>query len=251
MIAEERLSTQPGSDEAAMTRAVLITGGTGGLGTAVTKRFLEDGHNVVATSRLGESSQTVTESFHHFGERFHLLQSDVTEWSSVTQLVDRTVARLGTIEVLIHLVGGWAGGEPLQDASLETWDSMFDVNLRSAFLCSRAVLPIMRRQGWGRIVFVSSQAARSGRRHQGAYAIAKAGVAVLAEAIAEESSDLDVTANVVAPSALDTPANRAASAAADHSSLVSVEDVARMIAFLASVEAGQLRGAWLPAFGRA
>ncbi len=234
-----------------MTRAVLITGGTGWLGTAVTNRFLEDGHNVVATSRAGGSAATVTRSLDHFGERFHLLQSDVTEWSSVAQLVDRVSASLGSIEVLIHLVGGWAGGEPLQDVSLETWESMFDVNLRSAFLCSRAVLPIMRRQGWGRIVFVSSEAARRGRRHQGPYAIAKAGVTVLAETIAEENSDLDVTANVVAPSVLDTPANRTAVAPADHSSLVSVEDVARMIAFLASVEAGHLRGAWLPAVGHA
>jgi NAD(P)-dependent dehydrogenase (short-subunit alcohol dehydrogenase family) len=233
-----------------MTRSALITGGTGGLGAAVTNRFLDHGHNVVATSRLGGPPETVTGSLSHFGERFHLLEADVTEWDSVTQLVDRTVAILGTIDVLVHLVGGWAGGQPLQDVSLASWKRMFDINLGSAFLCSRAVLPIMRRQGWGRIVFVSSEAARSGRRYQGAYAIAKAGVAVLAETIAEENNDLDVTANVVAPSALDTPANRAALEGAGHSTLVSVEDVAMMIAFLASVEAGQLRGAWLPAFGR-
>lgn len=232
-----------------MIRSVLVTGGTGGLGTAVTNRFLEEGHNVVATSRLGGSVETVTGS--HFGEQVHLLLADVTDWDSVAELVDRTVAKLGTIDVLVHLVGGWEGGQPLQDVSLETWERMLEVNLRSAFLCSRAVLPIMRRQGWGRIVFVSSEAARSGRRHQGAYAVAKAGVAVLAETIAEENNDLDLTANVVAPSSLDSRANRATLAAAGDSSLVSVEDVAKMISFLASVEAGQLRGAWLPALGRA
>jgi NAD(P)-dependent dehydrogenase (short-subunit alcohol dehydrogenase family) len=139
----------------------------------------------------------------------------------------------------------------LQDVALETWQRMFDLNLRSAFLCSRAVLPIMRQEGWGRIVFVSSAAARSGRRQQGPYAIAKAALSVLAETIAEENNDMDITANVVAPSALDTPANRAALAPADQASLVSVKDVAAMIGFLASPEAGQLRGAWLPAFGHA
>ena len=233
-----------------MTRSVLITGGTGGLGTAVTNRFLEDGHRVVATSRIGGSPASMTGGLSHCGDRFHLLHSDVTEGNSVADLVKRTLERLGKIEVLIHLVGGWAGGEPLQDTSLETWARMLDVNLHSAFLCARAVLPTMRQQGWGRIVLVSSEAARSGRNHQGAYAIAKAGVSVLAETIAEENNDLDITANVVAPSALDTPANRAA-LAADQLSLVSVQDVARMIAFLASAEAGQLRGAWLPAFGHA
>ena len=233
-----------------VTRAVLITGGTGALGTAVTNRFLEDGHKVVATSMLGSHSDALASSLDHFGDHFHLLQADVTEPKSVTKLVDQAVASVGSIEVLIHLVGAWAGGQPIQNHSPEMWDRVFDVNLRSGFLCSSAVLPRMRAQGWGRVVFVSSQAARSGRRHQGAYAIAKAGVSVLAETIAEENNDLDVTANVVAPSILDTPANRAAMPHADHSSLVSVEDVAKSIAFLASAAAGQLRGAWLPAFGR-
>jgi NAD(P)-dependent dehydrogenase (short-subunit alcohol dehydrogenase family) len=233
-----------------MTRSVLITGGTGGLGAAVTNRFLEDGHHVVATSKVGEHPETVDRDIGHSGH-FDLLQTDVTEWNSVSGLVEQVVGKLGTIQVLIHLVGGWAGGQPLQDVSLETWQRMFDLNLRSAFLCSRAVLPIMRQEGWGRIVFVSSAAARSGRRQQGPYAIAKAALSVLAETIAEENNDMDVTANVVAPSALDTPANRAALAPGDQASVVSVEDVAAMIGFLASTEAGSLRGAWLPAFGHA
>jgi NAD(P)-dependent dehydrogenase (short-subunit alcohol dehydrogenase family) len=90
-----------------MTRSVLITGGTGGLGAAVTNRFLEEDHNVVATSRLGGSVETVTGSLTHFGEQLHLLQADVREWDSVAELVDRTVAKFGTIDVLVHLVGGW------------------------------------------------------------------------------------------------------------------------------------------------
>ena len=231
-------------------RAVLITGGTGGLGTAVRNRFVTDGHNVVVTSRPGQSTETVLGPS-GLKQQFHLLHSDVTEPASVSELVGQTVARLGTVEVLVHLVGGWAGGHPLQDTSLETWERMLALNLRSAYLCSRAVLPLMREQGWGRIVLISAAAARSGRRHQGAYAIAKAGVSVLAESIAEENDDLDVTANVVGPSALDTPANRAALADSDHSSLVPVDDLATMIAFLSSAEAGHLRGAWLPASGRA
>jgi NAD(P)-dependent dehydrogenase (short-subunit alcohol dehydrogenase family) len=229
-------------------RAVLITGGTGGLGTAVTNRFVADGHSVVVTSRPGESTVAGAPSG---SEQFHLLHSDVTDAVSVAELVSQTAARLGTIEVLVHLVGGWAGGHLLQDTSPETWERVFAVNLRSAFLCCRAVLPLMRQQGWGRIVLISAAAARSGRTHQGAYAVAKAGLSVLAETIAEENDDLDVTANVVGPSALDTPANRAALADSDRSSLVPVDDVATMIAFLASAEAGHLRAAWLPASGRA
>jgi NAD(P)-dependent dehydrogenase (short-subunit alcohol dehydrogenase family) len=241
----------PDSEAGFVTRAVLITGGTGALGMAVTNRFLEDGHKVVATSMRGSHADATVSSLDHSGDNFHLLQADVTEPKSVIALVEQAVATVGTIEVLIHLVGAWGGGQAIHHHSPEMWDRLLSVNLRSAFLCSRAVVPSMRAQGWGRIVLVSSEAARGRRRNQGAYAIAKAGVSVLAETIAEENDDLDVTANVVAPSILDTAANRAAMPEADHSSLVPLEDVATTIAFLASAAAGQLRGAWLPALGRA
>jgi NAD(P)-dependent dehydrogenase (short-subunit alcohol dehydrogenase family) len=245
------ISGHAGSAAPRKSSAVLITGGAGALGEVVTRRFLEDGHKVVATSKQGHYGDSAVGSPTRFRERFHLLETDVTEWSSVANLVDQAVRRLQTIEVLIHLVGGWAGGQSVQDHSLEMWDRMQDTNLRSGFLCSRAAIPLMRQQGWGRIVFVSSQAARSRRRHQGAYAVAKAGISVLAETIAEENRDMDLTANVVAPSVLDTATNRAAMPDADYDKWVPLGDVARIIAFLASEEAGQLRGAWLPAFGRA
>jgi NAD(P)-dependent dehydrogenase (short-subunit alcohol dehydrogenase family) len=232
-----------------VTRSVLITGATGVLGTVVTRRFLELGHEVVAASS-GPSGHASEQSRDESSGRLHVLQADVTRPDSVSTLVAGAVDALGTIEVLIHLVGGWAGGKPVHDHSPAEWDRVLDLNLRSAFLCCSAVLPHMRERGWGRIVLVSARAARQGREGQGVYAVAKSGVAILAEAIAEENRDKDVTANVVAPSALDTPANRAAAPGSDHADLVRPEVVAEMIAFLASEEAGLLRGAWLPAFGR-
>jgi NAD(P)-dependent dehydrogenase (short-subunit alcohol dehydrogenase family) len=224
-----------------VSRAVLITGATGALGTAVTGRFVEDGYKVAsaALDATGVARGPVK-----------TLQADVTDPTSIARLTERTVEELGTIDVLIHLVGGWVGGIPLQEHTPEMWDRVMDLNLRSAFLCARGVLPIMRERGWGRIVFVSSRSARADRHFEGGYATAKAGVAVLAEIIAEENRDLDVTANVVAPSILDTPANRKARPDTDPIAMVSLEDAARIIAFLASSEAGQLRGAWLPVFGR-
>ena len=107
----------------------------------------------------------------------------------------------------------------------------------------------MRQANRGRIVLVSSRTAHQGRVGQAAYAIAKEGVAILGEVIAEESRGTGVTANTIAPSVIDTPANRRAMPSADVDAWVSPEDAACIIAFLASGEAGQLRGAWLPAFG--
>lgn len=230
-----------------MTRTVLITGGSGALGKAVTRRFVEAGHRVAVTRRVAAEIEGLSD----LTDRLTLVDADVTDEASVQSAVDKVSGRLGHIEVLTHLVGGWKGGEPVQEHSLETWDRMLGLNLRSAFLFCRAVLPAMQEGGWGRIVLVSARAAHSGRAGQAGYAVAKAGVAVLAETIAEENKGSDVTANVVAPSIIDTPANRDSMPGADPSVWVPPEDLAASVAFLASEEAGQLRGAWLPVFGSA
>lgn len=231
-------------------RTVLVTGGTGALGSAVTRGLLKDGHRVAATWVVKEDAEALRDSL-GAPEDLQMVEIDVTDPASIANAIDDLEAALGPVEALVHLVGGWKGGAPVHDLPLEVWDRMLDLNLRSALLCCRAVLPSMRREGWGRIVLVSSRTARQGRSGQAAYAVAKAGVAVLAETIAEENLGLDVTANVVAPSTLDTPANRSAMPDADFDAWVPPEDVAASIAFLTSQEAGQLRGAWFPVYGSA
>ena len=205
---------------------------------------------MAATFVVKEEAEALRESLGG-PERLLLAETDVTDPASIASTVEDVGAGLGDVDALVHLVGAWKGGEEVHELSEETWDRMQNLNLRSAFLCARAVLPGMRERGWGRIVLVASRTARRNRAGQAAYEVAKAGVAVLAETIAEENRGRDVTANVVAPSTLDTPANRAALPDADFSAWVPPEDVAASIAFLASDEAGQLRGAWLPVYGSA
>lgn len=231
-----------------MGRTYLITGGTGALGSAVTRRFLGSDHNVAVTWLLDRERDRLQAELGR-SENLRLVKADVIDPSSVDTAVAEVTEAFGTIDCLIHLVGGWSGGEPVHEHSLETWNKMIDLNLTSAFLCARAVLPGMRNEGWGRIVLVSARTARRNRAGQAGYAVAKAGVSVLAETIAEENRDIEVTANVVAPSTLDTPANRASMPDADHSAWVPLDQVAAAIEFLTSDAAGQLRGAWLPVFG--
>lgn len=230
-------------------RSVLITGGTGALGAAVTRRFLEDGHRVSVTWRREDEIDALRRSLGTLGKDLIAVNADVTAPESIARARDEVATALGAVEVLVHLVGGFWGGSRVHEHPLEAWDSMMELNLRTAFLCCRAILPAMRERGWGRIVLVSSQAARADRIDQGAYAVAKAGVAVLAEVIAEENHELNVTASAIAPSLLDTPANRTVMSDEDHSKWVALEDVAATIVFLASEEGGRLRGAWLPITG--
>jgi NAD(P)-dependent dehydrogenase (short-subunit alcohol dehydrogenase family) len=233
-----------------MSETVLITGGTGALGSEVTQRFLDEGFDVAVTWVVKEEAEALREQLGD-PERLMLVECDVTNADEMQRAVEDVRDRFGSVDALAHLVGAWRGGEPVQEHSLETWDFMMQLNLKSAFLASRAVLPGMLEKNRGRIVFVSSKTARQGRSGQAAYAIAKAGVAVLAETIAEETKGTGVTANVVAPSTLDTPANRRTMPKADPSTWVTASDVAAAIAFLASDAAGQLRGAWLPVYGSA
>jgi NAD(P)-dependent dehydrogenase (short-subunit alcohol dehydrogenase family) len=232
-------------------RHVLLTGGTGALGTTVTRRLLVDGHRVSATWLAKEEADSLRADVADVSDSLDLIQTDVTDADSVDESIQEITERHGAPDALIHLVGGWRGGEHVHEQSVETWDRMLDLNLRSAFYLARATLPMMHKQDWGRLVFISSRTARSGRAGQSAYAVAKAGLSVLAETIAEETKGTGVTANVVAPSTIDTPANRRSMPDSDFDAWVSPESVAAAVAFLIGEAAGDLRGAWLPVYGSA
>lgn len=229
-----------------MTMTILVTGGTGALGTAVTRRLLDEGHRVAVTWVVEADAAQLSESV---SSAMMPVKADVTDPASIDHALEQVRSHLGPIDGLVHLVGAWKGGSPTHEHDLADWDRMLQVNLTSAFLCSRAVLPEMIERGRGRIVLVSSRTARTERAGQVGYAVAKAGVEVLAQTITEETRAYDVTANVVAPSTIDTPANRRAMPNADFDAWVSLEDVATSISFLLNEPGGAIRGATLPLYG--
>lgn len=230
-------------------RTVLVTGGTGALGSEVTRRFLAAEDQVAVTWIDERRRESVEAEAERSGGRLFPIKCDVTDPKAVASAVQSIEDRFGHIQVLAHLVGGWDGGKSVQYHSIDAWKTMIELNLISAFICCKAVLPSMIEANWGRIIVVSARAARTDRSKQVAYAAAKAAVSVLAEAIAEETKGTGVTANIVAPSVLNTEANRKAMPDADHSLWVLPESVAEAIYFLSSEAAGQLRGVWLPVFG--
>src|SRR5262252_5238884 len=215
-----------------MARRVFVTGGTGALGSAVTRRMLEDGHGVAVTCRHDKEVADLRSALGALAADLVVIAADVTDEDSFGGALAHFHDRLGSVEALVHLVGAWHGGEPVQDQSLETWRSVTDLNLTSAVLCAHAVLPEMLDGGWVRLVMVSSRTAREGRNGQSAYAVAKEGVATLAEVIADECCGTGVTANTIAPSVLDTPANRRSMPSSDFTRWVPPDVAAAMVAFL-------------------
>lgn len=229
----------------------LITGGTGGLGGAVTRRFLDRGCAVVVTYVIEAEAEQMRRDFPEIGGRLTLEYVDVTDAAAVGKLAAGIKDRHGRIDYLLNLVGGWGGGPPVHETSDEDFERMLTMNLRTAFVCSRAVLPVMIDRNYGRIVNISSRTARQVAAGQAPYAIAKAGIITLTEALALETRDHDINVNCVLPSVLDTPANRGAMPDADFDKWVRPDQLAAILAWLTSPDADPISGAAIPVYGRA
>lgn len=229
---------------------VLVTGGAGNLGRAVTRAFLERGARVVVPFYKTDAPGALDELRTEFGERFNSFALDLTTERGAEQAVRQTIEWGGRLDAVAHLVGGYTGGLDLTETSLELWDRMMDLNLKSAWLIGRFAIPKMVETGGGALVFVSSRTARHAVAGQGAYSVAKAGLITLVETMAAEFGTRGIRANAVLPGTIDTEANRRAMPEADHASWPSPAQVAKVIVFLASAEAAVVNGGAVPVHGR-
>ncbi len=177
--------------------------------------------------------------------------TDVTDAGEVAELVETAVGHFGQIDMLFNIVGGWAGGSDVADTDEETWDRMIELNLKSVFVVSRAVLPHMVERGYGKIVNVSSKTATQAGKNRAAYAVAKSAVLKLTEAMAAEFRDKGVNVNAVLPSTIDTEPNRQAMPNADFDKWVTPAEVADAMLWLASDDAKPIHGAAVPVYGLA
>jgi NAD(P)-dependent dehydrogenase (short-subunit alcohol dehydrogenase family) len=229
-------------------RVVLISGATGGLGSAVAREFAQTEARLALTSTSGEALQELADQLGLPDDRVLTATVDATDPGSVEQLVAGVVDTFGGLHVLLNTIGGWGGGKTVSDTPVEQWEWMLALNLRSAFLISRAVLPHMLRAGWGRIIHTASKTAVAPRPKEAGYAVAKAGVITLTEVIAAEVKGTGVTANVVLPSIIDTPANRRMMSSTDPTRWVPPRHVAAAMRFLCSDAAASVNGVRIPIY---
>jgi NAD(P)-dependent dehydrogenase (short-subunit alcohol dehydrogenase family) len=224
-------------------KIVIITGAKGGLGSTVTQSFLESGAIVVGVSRSIEAKDSPHANFRP-------MPAELTHSRGAQRLAEEVAGRFQRIDVLVHLVGGFAGGQSVADTDDATLDQMLELNVKSLFYMVRAVIPYMRQAGSGRILAIGSRAAVEPSPMAGAYSASKAALVSLIRTLAAENGDRGVTANVVLPGTMDTPANRAADPGADFSQWVQPAQVSAMLLHLASDEASQINGAVIPVYGR-
>ena len=224
-------------------RIAIVTGGAGALGQAVTMRLLAEGASV-AVPWVVDAERAALEGRVAARDRSRVVtaECDTTDPAATANFVTRIERELGPAAVLVTAVGGFAGGR-LVDTDQETWDRMLRLNLTSAFVAARAVVPGMLTRGHGRVVTVASRAVVPPAAGFVAYTVSKAGVIALTQALAEETRGTGVTANAVLPSTMDTPGNRAAMPDVDPKTWTPVESVADAIAFLCRTETAHVTGA--------
>lgn len=226
-------------------RVAVVTAASGNLGRAVAAAFESAGARLALVSR----SEAALDNIYGVSPTRFGVVADLTDEASVSAAVGAIAAHYGRIDILANIAGGFRMGPPVHETPVETWDLMMNMNLRTAFLAARAVIPTMLANGWGRIINVSARAAVQPKGWMVPYCVSKAAVVTLTEGLAAEHRSDGITVNCVLPGTIDTPQNRADMPDADWSQWVPPAALADVILFLASDAARAVNGAAVPVYG--
>jgi NAD(P)-dependent dehydrogenase (short-subunit alcohol dehydrogenase family) len=230
-------------------KVVLVTGVShpGQVGQAVATALAQQGATLMLVARTRENVEARAQEVQQAGATAMAEAADLTDESQVAKLVERAVDRFGRIDVLVNLAGGLTRYKPLVEHSVGDWDAELGNNLRSAFLCSRAVFPGMRAQGGGSIINFSR--AGLAQANMVAYNCAKAGVEALTRTLALEGRDGGIRANAIAPGLVDTESNVRVMKPSDTSRWTRRHDIAQVAVFLASDVSRGITGQVIPVMG--
>jgi NAD(P)-dependent dehydrogenase (short-subunit alcohol dehydrogenase family) len=228
-------------------KIIAITGAFGNLGLVAAQVLADRGARIAL---IGKGTVPPTASLSpQLAGACHLGGIDLGQPSMAQQAIDTIVQRLGGLDALVNIAGGFRW-ETVTGGSADTWDLMFEMNVKTALNASKAAIPHLLASASGRIVNISAGAALKATAGMGAYAASKASVARLTEALAEELKDQGVCVNAILPGTIDTKQNRADMPDADFSRWVAPVQIAAVIAFLLSPDAQAITGALIPVTGR-
>lgn len=220
-------------------RTALVTGGTGALGSVIARRLAAEGASVTATHR----------GSHTLDKTLRLVQCDVTNEKEVHGLYDGIIATSSRVDIVVNTIGGYLPKKPLTEISLEEWDLMMNVNLKTTFLTTRESLRRMKGQTYGRIINISAMVGLNPTPGRSAYSVSKAGVSLLTEIVAQEVKGSGITVNAIAPSIIATKANIESMPGENSSQWITPDLIADIVCFLCSSEASGITGTTIKAYG--
>lgn len=231
-------------------RIVMITGAAGNLGVAVAQAFRQAGAQLILVDHTPARLPTLYPELAATTTHMFAPATDVADAESVAAMMAEVARHYEHIDVLVNTVGAYRAGTPLHATPLAEADFLFGLNARSVFVMCQAVIPVMLRQGSGKIINTASRAALNVDTNQAAYSASKMAVVRLTESMAGELKNAGINVNCILPGLIDTPPNRAAMPDADFSRWVAPAAIADVILFLASEQARAINGAAIPVYGR-
>jgi NAD(P)-dependent dehydrogenase (short-subunit alcohol dehydrogenase family) len=240
---------RPKMDSMHSKQIVLIAGGTGGLGRAVSLAFLKKRCEVVVTYQIAEEWEALQAAAGENKARLEGFKVDVTDDAAVRSLIASILNKYGQLDALVNTVGGYAGGVKLWELPPSVFEKMLALNLRAGFVLSQAVVPVMLKRRSGAIVNVAAKAAYDHGAGAAAYAASKAAALAMMDSLAADLKGTGVRVNSILPSIIDTQANRKAMPGSDFSTWPKPEDIATVILFLCSEDAKVIHGAGVPVYG--
>lgn len=225
-------------------QGIIVTGGTGALGRAVSLLLLGRGDRVAVPYRAAPGFEALRAAAGHSPALWGA-EADLSDVESARRFVDAATAWLGRLDGVACLAGAYRGSGPLEATPLSEWDTMLRVNLASVHATCRAALPHLLKEG-GSVVTVGSRTAETAGGGAAAYTASKAAVLALTRALAIENAERGVRVNAISPSIIDTEANRHAMPKADRSRWTAPEDIAKVVAYLLSPASAAVTGAIIP-----
>jgi 2-hydroxycyclohexanecarboxyl-CoA dehydrogenase len=243
-------------------RSAVVTGGARGIGAAIAKGLAEDGFAVVLADLRRDEAEMTAAEINDSGGRAFAVELDVTDAEAVVRAVAAARGRFDRIDVLVNNAG-WDELKPFLDTDEEFWDRVLDINFKGALRLTRALLPAMVEQRWGRLVNIGSDAGRVGSSLESVYSGAKGGIIAFTKTVAREVARAGVTANVVCPGPTDTPFLRETAAKTKNAEavlnsmtkavpmrrLAQPEEIAAAVRFFADERAGYITGQTLSVSG--
>lgn len=224
-------------------KSILVPGGAGALGSAVVDALIARDFHVILPKK---TSRTAIASQPHVTT----IDADATDERDVDRIYETIEKNDWNLFGLVHLLGGIRSFSPIADSSVEDWDALMNLNLRSFYLFARRAMKVFTRNQAGRIVSIASMAAAKPAAKQAAYGVAKAGVVALTKILADEGRAIGVTANAIAPSVIDTPANREWGSPEEITTWVTPQEIASMIVSFISDESRSINGSVIQMFGK-
>ncbi|HUY94548.1 MAG TPA: SDR family NAD(P)-dependent oxidoreductase [Terracidiphilus sp.] len=230
-------------------KVVLVAGGTGGLGRAVSLAFLREGATVAVPWHVEAEFSALCSAAGDRAAALEGQQLDITDEAAVGRFVADLMARHGRLDAVVNTIGGYAGGIKLWELETRTFEAQLSLNLRAGFVLARAVMPVLIKQGHGSLVNVAAKAAFDHAAGAAAYAASKSAALAMIDSLAADAKGTGVRVNSIVPSIIDTPANRKAMPGADFDAWPKPEDIANVILFLSNDAATTIHGAAVPVYG--